>query len=264
MEHTFFNLGNALTFYQKTWEDYPSPDDDLVPLSEDAFALQFQNQIEEIERSRNKFGLLFHIHHPSNTTKKLEINRWVKLERFTDNAHLSFENFLKAIHPQFVQTYLHHAHTAYRTLVSIFSTSGNPDLGLIQFSVRVPILRTCPNGTKEYWWMYQAAHPAKLLPNGVIVSHFNVYEFKSKFHENTATSSLHPSIVRLPDYQEHRVFTKIYQEEFLKAFWEVCNPQEASILKGLMQGASRKEIANSLEIEEGYLSRILIGRILKR
>lgn len=264
MEHTFFNLKNALSFYQKTWETYPTSEDDSVPLSEDAFMLQFQEQIAEIERSKNKFGLLFHIHHPTCTNERLQIKKWMKLQRLTDAGHVSFENFLEAIHPQFFQTYLHHAHAAYKAMLKVFAISGTSNLGPIQFTVRIPVRRTFPDGKKEYWWMYQTSHPAKLLPDSVVASHLNVYEIKGPFKGNTTEPYIYPAVIRKPDFREHTAFAKLFVDAFKEAFLEVCSEHERKIIEGLMNEFSREGIAKSIGIKEGYLNKILIGQILKK
>ncbi|MEL7005060.1 MAG: LuxR C-terminal-related transcriptional regulator [Bacteroidota bacterium] len=266
-EFTFFNFNKNLDFHQATWGNHPK-DEKAFPQCDELGKI-FQRQIEDIKNHRNKFGFLFQIYHPDLEVKEaLAISYWQAKERYTDKAYVSFEDFLDSVHPQFYQTYLHHAHTAYRTLRRILE-SNRAELSQIlstKFTLRLPIFRDCSQGQYTYWWTHQEAFPFQNFGGGRVSTHFNVYTCNEEFEASKnkiSTESIFPSILHYPEHKINLRYKAIYREEFLQAFFSMCTEREREIIQGLVDDKSREKIAKSLEVSEKYL-KSLIGEIRKK
>ncbi|MEM7373823.1 MAG: hypothetical protein AAF587_34690 [Bacteroidota bacterium] len=269
MEDTFFNMQANFLFHEKNWAAYPLDAGLPVP-SIEHFKTQFQSQIQNIQSHPNKFGFLFQIYHPSKAINEaFQLSNWICKERFMDADHLSFEGFLNEIEPNYYQTYLHHAHTAYRTVNRILFKEQKMEILPTQFTLRLPIKRNCEQGKRQYWWMYQDAFVFQTIGLGRVATHFNVYTFRSEYNprnyvNNAGIVTLQPTILHYPDYQINKEYKKIFKEEFTRAFYDVCSKREEFIIRSLMKNDSRKKIAEHLRLKESTLRRIVIPQILRK
>ncbi|MTB50463.1 hypothetical protein [Lewinella sp. W8] len=144
---------------------YPGPDEVKKTLAE-----------FEFRQTHDSFFLYFDVR--QSRIKRVGSN----LKKVLGISHLDWEGWMGLIHPDFVSIYTEFGFAAYQASLKYAKEIKETNAS---YSINLPLQRTFPDGTKEYWLVKQSAYPFEFDANGMMVSHLNTYTLISRFDQYT-------------------------------------------------------------------------------